>query len=156
MTTCGRPGWAVAALLLAVLTAGCATTQAPDAHGAAANDDLKAVIEAYYDAINRRDLGVLTAYVTPDVEWYSLVGGERILEVESREGLKDAFETYFGRFTETRATIESAWVVGQLVAVRERTQWSDGTLRGTGERLGVYELASGRIARITYFLPASP
>jgi len=93
--------------------------------------------------------------VSPDVEWYSFLAGERILEVENREGLKEAFETYFARFAETRATIESAWVVGDLVAVRERTQWSDGTLRGSGERLGVFELADGRIVRITYFLPAA-
>lgn len=153
MSAHGWPGRALAPLLVAALMVGCATTRPPAALEPGA--DGRAIVEAYYAAINRRDLLALPAYVSPDVEWYSFLGGERILEVASREGLKEAFEIYFARFTDTRATIEAAWVVGDLVAVREQTEWSDGTLRGSGERLGVFELADGRIVRITYFLPAT-
>lgn len=115
--------------------------------------DARAIVEAYYAAINRRDLLVLPAYVTADVAWYSVVDGERLLEVDSREALTEAFETYFARFASTSVNVDSWLSVGDKIAVHEHTYWSDGTTSGGGERLGVFELAGGRIVRVTYFLP---
>jgi len=140
-----------ASVALAVLWAsGCATVAPVGETGSAGP---YAIVEAYYQAVNRRDLLVLPAYVAPDVRWYSVIDGEWLLEVDSREDLAEAFETYFARFPQTGARIEDWLRVGDSIAVRERTTWSDGATNGGGERLGVFEVADGRIVRVTYFLP---
>jgi ketosteroid isomerase-like protein len=139
-----------AALLLAACTIAPVRPQAGVRDG---TEDVRQ-LEDYYAAINRRDLLVLPAYVTPDVVWYSIIDGERILEVDSREALVEAFRVYFERFAETRAEIASSIAVGDVIAVVERTRSSDGVTMNRGERVGVFEFENGRIARITYFLPS--
>ena len=136
--------------LAALWVSGCATV-APSG-GKKVADEPYAIVEAYYSAVNRRDLLVLPAYVAPDVSWYSVIDGEWLLEVDSREALVEAFETYFARFPQTGAKIEAWLRVGDSIAVRERTNWSDGATGGGGERLGIFETADGRIVRVTYFL----
>ena len=143
-------GLRCAAALALLGASGCATNAPLTAPAAGSAYE---VVAAYYDAVNRRDLLVLPAYVAPDVLWYSVVDGEQLLEVDSREALAEAFETYFARFPQTGATIEDWFSVGATIAVRERTSWSDGATSGRGERLGVFEIAGGRIVRVTYFLP---
>jgi len=135
-----------------LLATGCVTTTGGnDARSADAQP--RQIVAAYYEAINRRDLLALPAYVAPDVSWYSVIDGERLLEVDSREDLAAAFTTYFERFPETRVSVEAWLEAGEIVAVRERTGWSDGASSGSGERLGVFELEDQRIVRVTYFLP---
>jgi hypothetical protein len=140
----------VCVALGALWASGCATVSP---RSGAVSGEPHAVVEAYYDAVNRRDLLVLPAYVAPDVTWYSVIDGEWLLEVDSREALVEAFETYFARFPQTGAKIEAWLRVGDSIAVRERTSWSDGSQSGGGERLGVFETVEGRIVRVTYFLP---
>jgi ketosteroid isomerase-like protein len=139
--------------LASLLATGCVT---PGSNGArSAEAQPRAIVAAYYEAINRRDLLALPAYVAPDVTWYSIIDGERLLEVDSREALAEAFTTYFARFPETSVRVEAWLAVGTTVAVRERTGWSDGASSGGGERLGVFELEHERIVRVTYFLPGA-
>ena len=142
-------------LLLAVIAivgtcAGCASTAGLLAADVAAVDP-RGVVDGYIAAVNRRDLSALTAYVTPDVEWYSVANGERALEVAGREPLKKLLEQYFERYKRTRWTIERATAVNRSLAVAERSEWGDDRLESRTS-LGVYEIDDGRIKRITYFL----
>lgn len=134
-------------LLVAVSLVGCAATPR---HAEALSQ--RVVVERYLDALNRRDLLVLTAYVTPDVEWYSVVDGKRITEVSGRDALTQMLQTFFARTAHASWHIESALEQERYLAVRELSQWQDAD--GTGERtsLCVYEFDDGRIRRITYFL----
>src|SRR5215831_13645179 len=78
-----------------LLLAGCAA----DARRA---DHPKAdVVDEYIAALNKRDLLLLTAYVTPDVEWRSVVNGEAILEVAGRDALKSMLEKFFAQHERT-------------------------------------------------------
>jgi ketosteroid isomerase-like protein len=129
----------------------------------------RAVVAGYIAALNRRDLLALTAYVTPDVEWYSMVNGERLLELSGREALEKSLAQFFERYAKTRWVIETMQVVegrgtptdkdrensgssGVVVGVAERSEWNEGGLLKARSSLGVYELSDGRIRRITYFL----
>ena len=131
--------------VMVVFISGCATTLIVDSTH-------RKVVEGYLASLTRRDLLALTAYTTVDVEWYTLVEGERIQEVSGRDGLAKSLQQIFDKYAAARWTVESAEVVGNRVAVRERTEWQeDGRLQARTS-LGVYELSGGRIRRITYFL----
>jgi len=110
------------------------------------------VVRNYHAALNRGDLLPLTLYVAPDVEWYSVVNGERILEVSGRQALTEALRAYFARNLKPTWSFDSAFTSGSFIAVRERSQWRGA--EGSSERttLCVYELHDGRIRRITQFL----
>jgi limonene-1,2-epoxide hydrolase len=138
--------WIFAALI--ALLSSCASTPSKQA----APTSPLTIVEHYLSALTRRDLLMLTAYVVPDVTWYSVVKGERITEVTGRAALTTSLTNYFASTQQTEWAIEQAVVVGQTVAVRERSQWRADD--GNGERvsLAVYEIVDGRIARITYFL----
>jgi hypothetical protein len=91
-------------------------------------------------------------YVTPDVEWYSAMGSERVLEVSGREALIEALRVYFARDLKAAWSFDSAVAHGNFIAVRERSQWRNVDESGQRETLCVYELQDGRIRRITQFL----
>lgn len=144
-----HPLLSMALLLIASLSAGCATTATESRH----TPTPATVVKSYFAAMNRRDLGVLAAWVSPDVEWFSVAAGERILEVADRDELAQAWRSYFARFATTRVTIESLAAAGDTVAVIERAEWRQGQDSGSRRSVGVFELEGGRIRRITYFLP---
>lgn len=137
--------------LCAILLLGCATpphpTRSPTSTTAA-----QRLIENYLKATNERDLLVLTAYVTPDFEWISMVGGERILEVQSRESLAATLREYFAQYPTATIKIDKLQVVDDFVVVSEHNEWQTDEGRGERTSLGVYELFDGRIRRVTYFL----
>jgi limonene-1,2-epoxide hydrolase len=144
---------AVFVCLLATTLVGCAgLSAAPSAHSGQPPASGQIVIEKYLAALNRRDLLALTAYVTPDVEWYSMVNGERILEVSGRDALTQSLQQHFAGHANTTWSIEAAQTIGNHVAVTERSQWSEDGRVQSRSTLGVYEFVSGRIRRITYFL----
>jgi limonene-1,2-epoxide hydrolase len=111
-----------------------------------------AVIENYMAALNRRDLLPLTAYVTPDFEWLSMVNGERVVEVTSREALAAMLRAYFERNQNPKWRIEAVNASGNMLAVTERVEWNENGASQSRNSLGVYELQDGRIRRVTYFL----
>jgi len=137
------------ALLIApiVALAGCATH--PERGG---TNTAVAVVENYLAAINRRDLLALTAYVTADVEWYSVVDGERVLEVTGREALSASLSAFTERHVEARWRIEWAQAIDDYVAIAERSEWREDGRAQSRLTLGVYEMSDGRIRRMTYFL----
>lgn len=138
----------VAVLWCALALAGCATVPRQTGGAPSATD----IIRSYHAAISRRDLLPLTLYVAPDVEWYSAVDGERILEVSGREALADMLRAYFSRNLSATWSFDAATTHGAFVAVRERSQWRGANENGERITVCVYELQDGRIRRITQFL----
>jgi limonene-1,2-epoxide hydrolase len=132
--------------VLVVFVGGCASARAPS------TSTPLSVVENYLASLNRRDLLALTAYTTVDVEWYSVVEGERIQEVAGRDALAKSLTQFFDKYAAARWRVESSETVGGRVAVRERSEWSEGGRAQSRTTLGVYELSDGRIRRITYFL----
>jgi ketosteroid isomerase-like protein len=112
------------------------------------------VVEKYLDALNRRDLMMLTAYVEPDIVWHSVIHGERIQEVAGREALAASLRNYFAQNERTEWHIEQVVTVDQSVAIRERSVWQSSGNSDARTSLAVYELHDGRIARITHYLRA--
>ena len=144
----------VLALLASALTlVGCATT---GRQLKSETPSSLSVVEQYLAALNRRDLQMLTAYVTPDVEWYSVVDGKRIQEVSGRAELAQMLARYFEQHQRTHWAIEQSNITGteNILGVTERSEWSNSEGRGSRTSLSVYELHDGRIRRMTYFLPA--
>ena len=135
----------LALLGLALLLAGCASLPGR------ATPEIE-VVRNYHAALNRRDLLALTAYVAPDVQWYSQLADERVLEVSGREALTASLQAYFAQHAETYWSFESATVQGNSVAVRERSQWRTSSERDERVTLCVYELHDGRIRRVTQYL----
>jgi ketosteroid isomerase-like protein len=117
-------------------------------------DAEKKVVESYLSALSQRDMRLLTLYVTPDVEWYSVSDGERTLESSGREQLIELLNTYFSRYPVTRWQAQQMIQSGQTVAINEQSQWGDTVLQ-TRTALGVFELDKGRIRRLTYYLDAA-
>lgn len=144
---CARLG--LAACALAVFLAGCAS--APRSAG---ERGAEAVVRNYHAALNRGDLLPLTLYVTPDVEWYTVVDDQRILEVSGREALSEALRAYLARDQEASWGFDVALSHGAFVAVRERSRWRGADGRGERVSLCVYEIHDGRIRRITQYLSA--
>jgi SnoaL-like domain len=109
------------------------------------------VVERYLDVLSRRDLRMLTLYVTPDVEWYSVNNGERTLEVSGREQLTDLLHRYYEQYRVTRWSADKFIETDRHIAIVERSEWGNDS---TESRVvvGAFELESGRIRRITYFL----
>jgi ketosteroid isomerase-like protein len=132
--------------LLSVTIASCATTRSKK------EATPLAVVENYLAALNRRDLLALTAYVEPNVVWYSSVKDERIQEVAGREVLVEQLRRYFAQHDETKWQIDQSIIAAQIVAVRERSTWRSSSAIGERVSVAVYEIHAGRIARITYFL----
>jgi len=126
---------------------GCATPGAPKSQS-----DSMFVVENYFAALNRRDALALIAYVSPDVEWFSMVGGERVQEVSGREALVATLKQYFERTAETKWKIEGVTATVGKLAVTERSEWTENGATQSRTTLGVFELDDGRIRRITYFL----
>jgi ketosteroid isomerase-like protein len=124
---------------------GCATAQRQ-------SNSSQSVVEKYFAALNRRDLLALTLYVSPDVEWYSMVNSERIVEVSDREALTQMLKRYFSAHERAHWSIERAAAVEHYVSISERSQWSESGRNESRTSLGVYEVVDGRIRRITYFL----
>jgi ketosteroid isomerase-like protein len=140
---------AVTMILMALLLGGCATQPVKQSTLDSAQ---YSVIENYFAALNRRDLLPLTAYVTPDFEWVSMVDGERVVEVSSREALSEMLRAYFERNQSPSWRIEAVNASGNVLAVTERTEWVENDATQSRNTLGVYELQDGRIRRVTYFL----
>ncbi|HYM35055.1 MAG TPA: nuclear transport factor 2 family protein [Steroidobacteraceae bacterium] len=130
---------------MSITFGGCATTRPQPGLN-------QSIVEKYFAALNRRDLLALTLYVSPDVEWYSMVNGERIVEVSGREALTQMLRRYFSEHERTHWSIEHAATVERYVSVSERSQWSEGERNESRMSLGVYEIVDGRIRRIIYFL----
>lgn len=143
-----RSRFVLAACVWAVFLTGCASPQ----HRADGDRSAESVVRNYHAALNRGDLLPLTLYVTPDVEWYTVIDGERILEVSGREALTEALRTYFARDLNASWSVDSVVAQGAFVAVRERSHWRDAGERGERVSLCVYEIQDGRIRRITQFL----
>ena len=142
-----RPLRALGFVLLALLLAtGCSTLKVKE------DSSPVTVVENYLSALNRRDLMVLTAYVEPNVTWYSVVKGERIQEVVGREALKETLRSYFAQNEKTEWRIEQVTTTDQTVAVRERSVWQSKSDHGARISLAVYEISGGRITRITHYL----
>ena len=138
----------VLACFSAALT-GCVTIASRDRIPAASP---QSVVSAYLDTLNRRDLLAMTAYVTPNVEWYSVVNGERVLEIADRESLSQMLSRYYAQYDRAQWTAERIETAGQIVAVLERSQWTKNERVESRSGLAVYEVEAGRIRRITYFL----
>lgn len=140
----------LAACALIVFLTGCASTQR-SSDGDSSNE---AVVRNYHAALNRGDLLPLTLYVAPDVEWYTAVDDERILEVSGREALTEALRAYLARGQAASWSFDVALSQGAFVAVRERSRWRGADGRGERVSLCVYEIHDGRIRRITQYLSA--
>jgi ketosteroid isomerase-like protein len=136
-------------MMVAMALTGCAAAPAKQSGTELSQ---RAVIDNYMAALNRRDLLPLTAYVTPDFEWLSMVNGERVVEVTSREALADMLRAYFERNQNPSWRIESVNASGNMLAVTERVEWIENGASQSRNSLGVYELQDGRIRRVTYFL----
>jgi ketosteroid isomerase-like protein len=143
----GRASRLAFCLLLSGVLFGCAS-----APRGTLDESNTAVVKNYFAALNRRDLLALTAYVTPDVEWFSMVQGERIQEVAGRAALTESLQTHFSQTALSSWTIESMSQANRFIAVRERTRWRTASEEGEREALCVYEIQDGRIRRITQFL----
>jgi ketosteroid isomerase-like protein len=105
-------------------------------------------VRSYFSAVARRDWSALTAYTTPDIEWYSVADGQHALESSGREALVQLLQQFFAREPGTQWSIDSELSTGDYIAVSERARGEQGGRRS----LGIYQLQDGRIRRITYFL----
>jgi len=149
-----KPWHALRLLILLVgvmIVLGCASTVR---QSKAATQSSLSIVEQYLAALNRRDLLMLTAYVAPDVEWYSTIDGKRLQEVAGRSELAQMLTRYFAQHQRTHWVIEQSSVAENVLAVTERSEWDEGEGTRSRTSLCVYELQDGRIRRMTYFLVA--
>jgi ketosteroid isomerase-like protein len=109
------------------------------------------VVEAYFEAWNRRDLGALEATLHPECEWLRSADFPEGRTIRGREGVVDFARSMFDVFADTPIEIERC-VEGERGCVVVR-----GASRFVGGRSGaessaswarVYEVRNGRIASI--------
>ena len=143
-TTLGR--LSVVALLCAVV----GWTVAVGAEGPPPSPE--AVVRAYVEAANARELEALLALATDGIEWLSVEGTRVAVETSGRAALREALVGYYQGCPSCRSSLEWMETAGSRVAAYERASWTDkdGVARSQTS-LSVYELVGNKIARVYYF-----
>ena len=135
---------------LVLLAAGCAST-GPEPVASGVGTEALDVVRQHAAAFSARDMGALLDGVAPDIEWYSIDGGDVTLELTGRAALRDAMFTYFAETPTFRSEIEGAVVSGAFVSVRERATWQTPSGPRTQTAIGVFEVRDGVIRRAWYY-----
>ena len=115
-------------------------------------DGAEAVVSAYVQALNERDIDGILALAHEEVEWLSIAGARVALETRGRLALAESLEAYFEACPSCRSSLEWIEAAGSRVATFERATWTatSGEPREQAS-LAVYELEGGEIRRVYYY-----
>lgn len=113
------------------------------------------VVRKFEAAFNKHDVAAMTALVTDDAQWLSVVGDKLRVETSGKAALVTWLTGYFKSCPSCRSEFESLMVAGSFVTVHERARWESKSGPKAQRSLGVYEVRSGLIRRVWYY-PAEP
>lgn len=123
-------------LACAVLLAACAgPSEAP-----VTGSEPDRVVQALYDAINRRDTGAVLALYAPDAVFVELPADTM---VQGTSQLRDYFERHFTIFPDVRVEVRERRVDGGTVV--DELLYRDHPCGGTVTDVVTYQVADGRI-----------
>ena len=131
--------------MLAVLSA-CADPRSPE-------DAIpKSIISEHTRAFNAADVQAMGKMQHPNIEWFSISGGQISLEVAGRDALAKNMTTYFKSPTRVTGKLKGWNVNTPFVSVTEVASWTaqDGAKKSQSS-LTVYELQDNLIRRVWYY-----
>ncbi|WP_299194491.1 nuclear transport factor 2 family protein [uncultured Erythrobacter sp.] len=138
----------------AVLAGLLALTSLPAlAHGEeAAPDPQRAIVSAYVDAYNQRNLDAMLALMHDDVQWLSVEADTVTVFADGKADLATQMRDYMTSPMVTTSEVSAGFVDGNFVAVTEIARWTN----GEGEEreqsaLAVYEIEDGLVRRVWYY-----
>ena len=105
------------------------------------DDDTRAAIGRFDEAINSHDLDALAEAMTEDCVWEDTAppDGNRH---EGREAVRAAMATFLADSTNARFETEELFVSGDRAVLRWRYAWGDGHVRG----VDLLRVRDGRVA----------
>lgn len=150
-------------ILLVLLIVACSRDEAPHvepatATGTAAQPDTgpAAVVRAYVDAFNAKDLDAMIAKVAPDLVWMQLSGDSLEVGGRSADAFRQLLAGYVREVPAARSELQELHALGPWVTAHDQTRWNIDPASGDGQSsIAVYEVRSERIQRIWYY-PAEP
>ncbi len=110
------------------------------------------VIAAHVDAFNAKDISAMAKVEHPDIEWFSVSGGDISLEVAGRDELSQMMEGYLKANPNVTGTLRDWSLNGNFIAVTETVSWTTATGEHKSQSaLTVYELEDELIRRVWYY-----
>jgi hypothetical protein len=122
------------------------------ASGQDAESSRRVVLEMM-KAFTTQDPEAMSATLTDDIGWYSIIGDTLTIQAEGKDALLTGLRSYFESIPSAHSEVEEIFVSGKYVVVRERGYWHEDGLQRTQSSLAVYEIRDGLIARVWYFPP---
>jgi hypothetical protein len=115
-----------------------------------------AVVRAYVEAFNAKDLDAMLAHVAPEMAWLNVEGDSTTLGGRGVDAFRRLLASYFREVPNARSELLEVRATGPWVTTHERTRWSTPT-DGTGGQSSVvvYEVRAGLVQRAWYY-PAEP
>jgi uncharacterized protein (TIGR02246 family) len=115
-----------------------------------------AVVRAYVEAFNAKDLDGMMARVAPDMVWLHVSGDSLVVGGRGAEAFRRLLDRYFREVPTARSELREARALGPWVTTHDRTRWS-ASPSGAGEQssVAVYEVRTGLVRRVWYY-PAIP
>lgn len=135
----------VAAMAFAALASCASMIPAPD-------NDEHAIISAYTEAYNDRDVAAMSALMHPDIQWLAIEGDKVEIYADGKADLIAQMTDYVASPAATTSSLGTPIADGPYLAVRETARWSqtDGT-PAEQSALAVYEISGGLILRVWYY-----
>jgi uncharacterized protein (TIGR02246 family) len=105
-------------------------------------DEVRATIQAFHDALNRRDLDALSDLITDDCVFETTSPAPDGTRYVGRQAVLEAFRGFFADSATTHFEVEEMFGAGDRVTVRWLYNWADGHVRGAD----VVRVRAGQVA----------
>ena len=110
-----------------------------------------ALVTRFLQAYNNHSVDEMLALVTPDIAWYSVVGGTISTEAAGSAALRASMTEHFARRPAARSKFLTITALGRFVTTHERAISTTPTGERSQASVAVYEIEAGRIKGVWYF-----
>ncbi|MCR9279437.1 MAG: nuclear transport factor 2 family protein [Pseudomonadaceae bacterium] len=110
------------------------------------------VVQSYLRAFNAQDAQAMAAMVADDVKWLSINKESVSVELEGKDALVPAMQSYFDSCPTCRSAIGRLVWTDNLVSVIETASWEVNGETRTQRSLAVYEF-DGKLIQAVYYFP---
>lgn len=137
---------------IGLLVSACSTMMAPPGQTPASSKEI-AIVQAYVDAFNTRNIEAMGVLMDDDIQWLAIDGDTLETVSSGREALSEDMRGYFNSGTDVLSTLSGISQTGPFVSTVETASWttSNGTEKSQAS-IAIYEVTgAGLIRRVWYF-----
>lgn len=140
-----------AGLLLTLAQAAAAADDAPAAPAAGHRATGLETVHKLFAAFNRQDAQAVGQLLAPEAQWLSVSAKGIDVAADGRAAVIASLRDYFASGINPVSTIETAFVNGPYVVLRERAAYDGKQGRLAQTAVAVYEVRDGRVLRVWYY-----